>query len=86
MHHRSHSHPEKRLSGGLSLIWQGVLRDIERKRQELLGATATHGAREAWLLEEMRALKGSVERELSTEFKGRIVHIVGDINTLIRAA
>lgn len=70
----------------VSLIWQGVLRDIERKRQELLGAIATHGVREASLLEEMRTLKASVERELSTEFKGRPVHIVGNINTLIRAA
>jgi hypothetical protein len=70
----------------VSYIWQGMLRDIERKRQELLGSTATHGAREASLLEEMRTLKASVERELSTEFKGRPVHIVGNINTLIRAA
>jgi hypothetical protein len=81
-------HRRESLTRGV-LSWrcaQGMLRDIERKRQELLNTTTQHAAREGVLLAEMRALKTTVERELSASFKGRPVHIVGAVNTLLRAS
>mmetsp|Transcript_23666 Transcript_23666/g.45072 ORF Transcript_23666/g.45072 Transcript_23666/m.45072 type:complete len:572 (+) Transcript_23666:89-1804(+) len=57
--------------------------DIDTKRQEILGQISTHAAREKALISRMRKLKQQLECDLRSNYKGRPVNIVGEINNLV---
>jgi hypothetical protein len=61
---------------------QAMLLDMDKKKEEMSG-TIEKGAPELQrLITSTKAVQKQVEKALSTQYSGREVHIMGDINSL----
>jgi hypothetical protein len=57
--------------------------EMNEKREEILAQLASHSGREKGLLARLQALKGMLEKEISVQYKGRPVNIIGEVNNLL---